>query len=103
MEGTSVSQEQLLAALKCNFNHEKFRDLQLDAIQATLSGKDSLLILPTGQNCPGVDDLAFVSPRWSASSTEQHDSSTQQVLFGRVAPQGSAKCSGAAADAEHPS
>jgi superfamily II DNA helicase RecQ len=50
MEGTVVSHEQLLAALKCNFNHEKFRDHQLDAIQATLSCKDSLLVLPTGQN-----------------------------------------------------
>ncbi|KAF6265510.1 P-loop containing nucleoside triphosphate hydrolase protein [Scenedesmus sp. NREL 46B-D3] len=58
MEAANVSHEQLLAALRCNFNHEKFRNHQLEAIQATLSGKDSLLILSTG----GGKSMTFQLP-----------------------------------------
>lgn len=41
--------EQLCEALKYHFAHDEFRPFQLEAIQATLSGRDSLLILPTGE------------------------------------------------------
>lgn len=42
------TKEDLCKALKFNFGHDEFRPMQLDAVQATLSGRDSLLILPTG-------------------------------------------------------
>jgi Lhr-like helicase len=42
------TQEELCKALKYHFSYDKFRPFQLDAIHATLAGRDSLLILPTG-------------------------------------------------------
>jgi len=41
--------EKLLQILKQYWGYDQFRSLQLDAIQATLAGRDVLLILPTGQ------------------------------------------------------
>ena len=38
----------LLEILRQHWGHEGFRPLQLQALQATLQGKDSLVILPTG-------------------------------------------------------
>ena len=58
-----VTTEQLLAALKYHFNHEVFRPNQQEAIHATLSGRDSLLILPTG---------ARVSSASSGKTAEPH-------------------------------
>lgn len=42
------TKEELCKVLKYSFGHDEFRPLQLEAVQATLSGRDSLLILPTG-------------------------------------------------------
>lgn len=50
MAGTSVTSEQLLKALQFHYNFTQFRPHQEEAIQATLNGKDSLLILPTGKS-----------------------------------------------------
>lgn len=49
------TQGELFKALKYHFGHDKFRPFQLDAIQAALAGRDSLLILPTGaaRQCAG--------------------------------------------------
>jgi hypothetical protein len=101
MEGTDVSHEQLLAALKCNFNHEKFRDLQLDAIQATLSGKDSLLILPTGQNRLEVDDVALVPPRVQQAALNSMTAAHSRCCLAQWHREGLR--AHAAADADHPS
>lgn len=49
---------QLLALLKFNFGFDAFRPLQLEAIEATLAGRDTLLLLPTG----GGKSLTFVLP-----------------------------------------
>lgn len=38
----------LLEILRQHWGHQGFRPLQLQALQATLQGKDSLVILPTG-------------------------------------------------------
>lgn len=43
-----VDKEQVLAALNYHFSYGTFRPNQLEAIEATLEGKDSLLIMPTG-------------------------------------------------------
>lgn len=45
------TQEELCKALKYHFSYDKFRPFQLDAIHATLAGRDSLVILPTGNVC----------------------------------------------------
>jgi hypothetical protein len=45
------TQKELCTALKYHFNYDMFRPFQLDAIHATLAGRDSLLILPTGKFC----------------------------------------------------
>jgi superfamily II DNA helicase RecQ len=52
------TEQELCTALKYHFGHELFRPFQLDAVQATLSGRDSLLILPTG----GGKSLTFQLP-----------------------------------------
>ncbi|KAK9864131.1 hypothetical protein WJX84_002643 [Apatococcus fuscideae] len=39
---------ELVAILRQHWGHQGFRPLQLQALQATLQGKDSLVILPTG-------------------------------------------------------
>lgn len=44
----SFTEEQILKALKIYFGFDKFRPLQREIIQATLSGKDVMAILPTG-------------------------------------------------------
>lgn len=44
----SFTEEQILKALKIYFGFDKFRPLQKEIIQATLSGKDVIAILPTG-------------------------------------------------------
>jgi len=44
--------EQLLQILKQYWGYEEFRELQLEAIQATLADRDVLLILPTGEEVP---------------------------------------------------
>jgi len=54
------TQEELIKALKYHFGHEEFRPFQLDAIQATLAGRDSLLILPTGAASQCVGDVSAV-------------------------------------------
>jgi superfamily II DNA helicase RecQ len=43
-----LTQEDLQTALKYHFSYDKFRPFQVEAIQACLAGRDSLLILPTG-------------------------------------------------------
>lgn len=47
-----VGTEQLLAALKFHFSYDAFRPNQQQAIEATLAGRDSLLIIPTGKCVP---------------------------------------------------
>lgn len=42
------SEHQIVEALKLCTGHASFRPLQREAVQATLEGKDSLIILPTG-------------------------------------------------------
>lgn len=42
----------LLGLLKYQFGLESFRPLQLEAIKATLAGRDSVLVLPTGGRLP---------------------------------------------------
>jgi superfamily II DNA helicase RecQ len=42
------TKQELCKVLKYSCGHDEFRPMQLDAVQATLSGRDSLLILPTG-------------------------------------------------------
>lgn len=59
-----LGQDQLCEALKYHFNHEAFRPFQLEAIQATLSGRDSLLILPTG----GGKSMTFQVPALAKSN-----------------------------------
>lgn len=48
------SKEELEQALAYNFSYTQFRPNQLEAIQATLAGRDSLLIMPTGRLGLGV-------------------------------------------------
>lgn len=55
---TPPSPEALLTALQTHFGHDSFRPHQCDAVTATLSGRDSLLVLPTG----GGKSLAFQLP-----------------------------------------
>eukprot|EP00775_Hariotina_reticulata_P003370 gene3370-3645_t len=52
------SEGQLLQALKSHFGFDTFRPSQKEAITATLEGRDSLLILPTG----GGKSLTFQLP-----------------------------------------
>jgi superfamily II DNA helicase RecQ len=57
-------EEELCGALKYHFQHDTFRPFQLEAIQATLSGRDSLLILPTG----GGKSMTFQLPALAKSN-----------------------------------
>lgn len=54
----STDTAHLEAVLRHHFGLSSFRPLQLDAIQATLSKRDSLLVLPTG----GGKSLSFMLP-----------------------------------------
>jgi hypothetical protein len=84
MEKTTLAHEQLIAALKSNFNHENFRNHQLEAIQATLSGKDSLLILPTGMIWLFTEKVVILStqaaPPGYHSMTAAHSSCMWPIL-----------------------
>jgi superfamily II DNA/RNA helicase len=64
----------LLQILKQFWGYERFRSLQLDAIQATLAGRDVLLILPTGQN------PTHLPKRISPCRQDKKSSGCEQVL-----------------------
>lgn len=53
-----LTEAHLCKVLEHNFGHKLFRPSQLQAIQATLSGLDSLLVLPTG----GGKSITFQLP-----------------------------------------
>lgn len=50
LPGTMASNDQLLPLLRQHWGHQSFRPLQRQALQATIQGRDSLVILPTGLN-----------------------------------------------------
>lgn len=43
-----ISEQELLGFLKDNFGYDRFRDGQLDIIEALLAGEDALAVMPTG-------------------------------------------------------
>jgi ATP-dependent DNA helicase RecQ len=43
-----VNEEQLTAALRSQFGHPEFRPGQLEAVEAVITGRDVLLVMPTG-------------------------------------------------------
>lgn len=69
-----LTQEDLHTALKYHFSYDKFRPFQVEAIQACLSGRDSLLILPTGA-CNSRADMVMRCAG-SAAFSQNHTTAT---------------------------
>ena len=68
-----VSSQQLHALLHQHWQTDNFRALQLEAISATLQGRDSLVILPTGMQLLRPCRCIFLNnrPTFTSSSVLQ--------------------------------
>lgn len=62
------STDSLREILKTVWRLENFRPLQAEAIQATLAGRDVLLILPTGVSYDGFIAVIIADLAWCRSS-----------------------------------
>ena len=66
----AFSADELTDVLRRHFNLDAFRPLQLEAVQATLAGRDSLVVLPTWAKFEGFQASASCSSSSSAAAPQ---------------------------------
>jgi hypothetical protein len=72
MKESGLAPDALLNALKYHFGHDSFRPHQQDAVTATLAGRDTLIVLPTGACASAREGVCVCVACRSLACRQQH-------------------------------